>query len=411
MTNSSVPTPEALIASFLHPILPLIMGRPTFNNLLAAHKLQKINAAEIRTPRGGGALGYLGVVIPAAEYEIIAPNTPWVTPIAPGPFATIPANATTAQVRYLTDQHNEQLRQFDEHHAIQTAFKKQIFNMIEPAYVEGWKQPVIGFSGRNTSATWTWLYQQYGTLTAQDKEKNTRKFLEDWDPTIPFEAFAAAMDECVEIAAIGGAPISEAQILDNAHSKVFHTALYFETLKQWHRRPGVEQTWSNFKLHMAIAQAELLEEQGTAQRAGYGQHHTANLALQLEATTEALANLATAAATDRHVVDVLTTSNATLTNQAQEYLQTIARLEAANRREQGANRNGARNGAARPAGAARPPRNPRPPPDPEGYCWFHGYRVCVGHSSMTCRNAITDPNHKKEATRANNMGGSQEGRP
>lgn len=42
---------------------------------------------------------------------------------------------------------------------------------------------------------------------------------------------------------------------------------------------------------MAAAQSELIAEQGAAQQAGCGQQHAANAALQLEAVTEALANL------------------------------------------------------------------------------------------------------------------------
>lgn len=71
------------------------------------------------------------------------------------------------------------------------------------------------------------MYQQYGTLTPQDKAKNTKNFLKDWDPTLPFEAFAAKIDECVEIAQIGGVPISEPQILDNAHDIVLQHRVVF----------------------------------------------------------------------------------------------------------------------------------------------------------------------------------------
>ena len=40
----------------------------------------------------------------------------------------------------------------------------------------------------------------------------------------------------------------------------------------------------------------------------------------------------------------------------------------------------------------------------DGYCWTHGYRVHIGHSSSTCRSE--NQGHKKAATRRNTMGGS-----
>jgi len=42
--------------------------------------------------------------------------------------------------------------------------------------------------------------------------------------------------------------------------------------------------------------------------------------------------------------------------------------------------------------------------DPNGYCWTHGYRVKMGHTSATCTGKRAG--HQDAATRANPMGGS-----
>jgi hypothetical protein len=47
-------------------------------------------------------------------------------------------------------------------------------------------------------------------------------------------------------------------------------------------------------------------------------------------------------------------------------------------------------------------------PSPSNYCWTHGYKVGSTHTSLTCK--LPKPGHKKEATRADNMGGSQANR-
>ena len=47
--------------------------------------------------------------------------------------------------------------------------------------------------------------------------------------------------------------------------------------------------------------------------------------------------------------------------------------------------------------------------DPNGYCYSHGYRVTSGHTSKRCFGKCEG--HKDEATRSNNMGGSQKGKP
>ena len=57
----------------------------------------------------------------------------------------------------------------------------------------------------------------------------------------------------------------------------------------------------------------------------------------------------------------------------------------------------------------RPGRNNNTYRDNGNYCWTHGYRVGNKHNSETCKNPA--PGHKKEATRANTMGGSERGKP
>jgi hypothetical protein len=49
--------------------------------------------------------------------------------------------------------------------------------------------------------------------------------------------------------------------------------------------------------------------------------------------------------------------------------------------------------------------------DKGGYCWTHGYLVDPAHHSGNCRAERQNPGHQSTATRANNMGGSQYGRP
>lgn len=47
--------------------------------------------------------------------------------------------------------------------------------------------------------------------------------------------------------------------------------------------------------------------------------------------------------------------------------------------------------------------------DQGSYCWSHGYLVHKNHNSQNCRNP--KPNHCREATCDNPMGGNMEGKP
>jgi hypothetical protein len=110
-----------------------------------------------------------------------------------------------------------------------------------------------------------------------------------------------------------------------------------------------------------------------------------------EATIGALANLATATAADRGVVAALTQANARLAKQLEDNSNELRELKALLQKERSEKR-GQRSFN----------------PSPSNYCWTHGYKVVSTHTILTCK--LPKPGHKKEATRADSMGGSQANR-
>jgi hypothetical protein len=110
-----------------------------------------------------------------------------------------------------------------------------------------------------------------------------------------------------------------------------------------------------------------------------------------EATIVALANLATATAADRGVVAALTQANSRLAKQLEENSSELRELKALLNKER------------------REKRGQRSfNPSSSNYCWTRGYKVGSTHTSLTCK--LPKPGHKTEATRADNMGGSQANR-
>jgi putative hemolysin len=107
-----------------------------------------------------------------------------------------------------------------------------------------------------------------------------------------------------------------------------------------------------------------------------------------EATIGALANLATATAADRGVVAALTQSNSRLVKQLEETTSELRELKAMFHQERRDKR------GQRSVNASA-----------SNYCCNHGYKVGKTHTSLTCN--TRNPGHKAEATRTDNMGGSQ----
>jgi hypothetical protein len=110
-----------------------------------------------------------------------------------------------------------------------------------------------------------------------------------------------------------------------------------------------------------------------------------------EATIGALYNLATATASDRGVVAALTQANSRLAKQLEDNSNELRELKALLKKERTEKR-GQRSFN----------------PSPSNYCWNHGYKVGSTHTSLTCK--LPKPGNKKEATQADNMGGSQANR-
>jgi hypothetical protein len=107
-----------------------------------------------------------------------------------------------------------------------------------------------------------------------------------------------------------------------------------------------------------------------------------------EATIGALANLATATAADRGVVATLTEANARLVKQLEDNSNELRELKALINKDRFEKR-GQRS------------LNP----SPKKYFWTRGYKVANTHTSLSCN--FPKQGHKREATRNDNMGGSQ----
>jgi hypothetical protein len=107
-----------------------------------------------------------------------------------------------------------------------------------------------------------------------------------------------------------------------------------------------------------------------------------------EATIRALANLATSTAENRGVVATLTEANARLAKQLEDNSNDLRELKALLKKE-------------RTEIGGQHSFNP----SPNNYCWTHGYKVANTHTSLSCN--FPKQGHKREATRADNMGGSQ----
>jgi hypothetical protein len=213
-----------------------------------------------------------------------------------------------------------------------------------------------------------------------------------WDSQQPIESLFKPIQDCADYSEAGGVLIGHPQQINVGYAKIFATGHFMSACRRWNEKHLIEKTWTQFKSHFAAAHRQHKQMQGeSAATSGY---HSANAAVgqtedQLaEATIGALDNLATATVADRGVVATLTESNARLVKHLEDNSNELGELKALIKKER-VEKRGQRS------------LNP----SPKNFCWTHGYKVGNTHTSLSCN--LPKQGHKREATRANNMGGIQ----
>jgi predicted RNase H-like nuclease (RuvC/YqgF family) len=116
----------------------------------------------------------------------------------------------------------------------------------------------------------------------------------------------------------------------------------------------------------------------------------------MQDTVDAIAQLATATASDRGTVATLTTNNAKLATQLEASHAQIAQLK---------DEIAALKIKIKPAWQGQRPIKTT---NNDSYCWSHGYQVAKSHTSATCN--MKKSGHQDAANKNNPMGGVQWGK-
>jgi hypothetical protein len=202
----------------------------------------------------------------------------------------------------------------------------------------------------------------------------------------------------------GSQPYGAAMIVNVAYTLVFNTGLFPDACRAWQSRAILAKTWAQFKIDFATAHHEFRLTNQTAQQYGF---HSANMMIEqgrddsMQETAEAIAQLATATASDlgasdRGTVAMLTTINAKLANQLEAAHALITQLKS----EIAALKNNIKPVCQ----VQRPARTT----NNDSYCWSHGYQVAKSHTSATCN--VRKTGHQESATKIDTMGGVQWGK-
>ena len=375
------------------------------------------NAASIPSTLGGATVGHLGLVLETPLYTLEHP--PFIFPDNPGPTPIYPTDATDAQIKATKETHAIQLGIYQLTFNTDQALNQAIVASVDKSYLLPLRDKYTGFASRRAIELVIHLKRVYGPTTPQDFANNFKKLSDPWDPSTTIEELTGKMDDIASYAELGNKPIAETQIIDATYTLLYNSGLYFDALIEWDGKPAAERTWTAFKDYTVKAQTTLFRQQAvtTASR-GYAHHirqfqlptmgyalppppppYAATMpyanALQTDAESVAGTHISqlTTAMTEQY-----TNFANSVTSKLEQQLNTLEKRLAGYQ-------TGPDNSTKR--ARTRQPKGPGTRNTYPDYCYTHGYRVMQGHNSATCR--TKNPQHKREATMYNMMGGNTDG--
>ena len=394
---------DSIIESFPNPRIPPLVGRPEHSSLTELKQLLYENAASVQSALGGGGHGHLGLVISNARHSTLTGHN-FVPPLNPGTTPVIPNGSTGPQIARLVATHKAELKVFQTFRNVDNALKQQLTSAVSRMYIKAMANRMLGFANVSARQLLQHLTRTYGKLTPGQLDANDKEFKKDYDTNDPIENLYEQIENTTDTADEADVPYSQQQILNNALNILTRTGMFLDSVRTWKRRPIIEHTWPNFKIHFTDAADELLETRRTAQEMGYNQHQANNAEVEAQeddvaATADALINLASATQADRQMLADLTSTNRALaqTVTAQQVEITALKLQVAAR---GNNNNRNRNNGDRNNGGGAQ----------RSYCHTHGYyNHPRGHTSLNCNRP--SEGHQRNATWTNNLGGTQRNKP
>jgi hypothetical protein len=229
--------------------------------------------------------------------------------------------------------------------------------------------------------------------------QNYERLNTPYDPNQRIEMLLQKIQDARAFAEAVRKPYGTAMIVNVAYTLVFNTGLFPDACRAWQSRAIAGKTWAQFKIDFTTAHREFRLTNQTAHQYGF---HSANMMIEqgreetMQYTVDAIAQLATATASDRGTVATLTTTNAKLATQLEAAHAQIAQLK---------NEIATLKNKIKPAWQGQRPVKTT---NNASYCWSHGYQVAKSHRSATCN--MKKNGHQDAANKSNPMGGVQWGK-
>jgi hypothetical protein len=245
------------------------------------------------------------------------------------------------------------------------------------------------------------ILNTYAQISQPDLDDNMTNFYSGINLGLPLAIYTRKQEKCQVFTANAGVFISKETMITTGTK---HALACSNMTLAWRKRklfPPINHTWPNWKAHWTAAFTEMCDiNHMTAGNTGFGANQATKLE-QAQQMASSLKNLANITIQKNTTIENLVATNATLTKGITDIQLSIARMFAS-----GVPTSPAPSPTPMTEARVHPSHrsNTKPAWDKVKYCWTHGYKVKVGHTSATCLSRKTS--HHPGATRANIMGGN-----
>jgi hypothetical protein len=263
------------------------------------------------------------------EYFAIAVDL-FPVPNTPGASPEVLAGTKAPLIAETTRLHLDATQIYRTYHNLDQAIKKLIIEAFDDTYLNALSDEIVGYTNCTSLDLLTHLLMYYAMIAPTELTQNYERLNIPYDPNQLIQTIFQQIQDTQAFAVAVGQPYSNAMIIDVAYTLIFNMGLFPNVCCVWQSRAIYGKTWAKFKIDFATAHHEFRLTNQTAQQSGF---HSANTMIgqgrneSMQYTAEAIAQLATATASDRGTVAKLTTTNSKLSTQLEAAHALIAQLK------------------------------------------------------------------------------------
>ena len=254
---------------FEYKVLTKIIGEPDFEKLHGLFRELKANAAAVPCTLGGGANGYLGMLVTATQYTTISPTEPFTAPVMPAALILDPG-FTQYQIALAKSLYDTALREYQMYILMQRSLISLVQEAVDSKYTYALRNRLTGQLPGDIRLVTNHLFNTYGKINEQElQEKHDTTLKITYDVSEPIDIIFNAVEDLCEIADLAGCPYSPRQQVNIGYLILQKQPIFRSDVRKWMRKTTVNKTWMNFIDHFRQAHQELRDTDTTINELGF----------------------------------------------------------------------------------------------------------------------------------------------